>query len=190
MVTKLSADGSTVLYSTLVGGSGPDAADAIVVDAAGNAYVSGDSNSADFPTVNAFDSSRNGSYDAVLFKLDPTGSNLLYSTYWGGDGGWDQGYDLALDTANNVVLVGSFDSGTNVTVTGGVVDSSYGGASEAYVAKFDTSQSGASSLLWSTYLGGGGEDEALGVDVDAADNVYVVGSTTSSNFPVSAGASR
>nr|MDJ0924861.1 DNRLRE domain-containing protein [Acidimicrobiia bacterium] len=73
MVTKLSADGSSIVYSTYVGGSGPDAGDAIEVDGSGNAYVSGDTNSSNFPTANGFDTSHTGSYDAVLFKLDPTG---------------------------------------------------------------------------------------------------------------------
>ncbi|MCP3934957.1 MAG: hypothetical protein GY708_06250, partial [Actinomycetia bacterium] len=89
MVTKLSADGSTVVWSTIVGGTGVDSADDIRVDAAGNVYVSGDANSGDFPLANAYDSSLSGSYDAVLFKLNPTGTSLLYSTYWGGTGSAD-----------------------------------------------------------------------------------------------------
>ncbi|MGI9605699.1 MAG: SBBP repeat-containing protein, partial [Acidimicrobiales bacterium] len=184
MVTKLSADGSSLVYSTLVGGSGVDGADAIAVDGSGNAYVAADSNSANFPLANAYDSSLNGAYDAVFFKLDPTGATLLYSTYWGGTGGFDQGKAIAIDASGDAVMAGIVDGGS-MTTTAGVIDASFGGASEAFVVKFDPTQSGASSLLWATYLGGSDEDEAWGIDLDASDNVYVGGSTKSTNFPTS-----
>ena len=183
MVTKLSANGSSLLYSTLVGGSGVDGADAIAVDPSGSVYVAADSNSANFPMVNAYDSTLNGAYDAVFFRLDPTGTTLLYSTYWGGSGGFDQGLAIAIDASGDAVMAGTVD-GSGMPTTAGVVDSSFGGASEAYVVKFDPTQTGFTSLLWATYLGGSDEDEAWGIDLDGSDNVYVGGSTKSTDFPL------
>jgi Beta-propeller repeat len=183
-VTKLNAAGSALVYSTYLGEGGEDAGNGIAVDAAGNAYVIGDTSSDSFPTtLGAFDTSYNGFRDAFVTKLNAAGSALVYSTYLGG-GGLDQGFGIALDAAGNAYVTGVTDSEPFPT-TPGAFDTSYNGSRDAFVTKLNAPGSG---LVYSTHLGGSGFDEGDGISVDAAGNAYVTGFTASDPFPTTPGA--
>src|SRR3990172_3478393 len=171
-----------LVYSTFLGSTGTDRGNAIAVDATGNAYVTGETDNvgvAPFPTtVGAFDTTHNGLMDAFVTKLNAAGSMLLYSTYLGGSLD-DQGNAIAVDSANNAYITGRTESGgaTAFPTTGGAFDTSFGGARDAFVSKFDPTLAGAASLLYSTFLGGTGTDEGFGIAVDAALRAYVTGVT-------------
>ncbi len=176
-VAKLNATGSVIVYSTYLGGAGDDRANAIAVDAAGNAYVAGLTGSANFPTAGPLQQSRHGTTDAFVAKLSPAGSALVYSTYLGGSGD-ETAYGIGVDGAGNAYVTG-FTGSTNFP-TAGPVQASNGGGYDAFVAKLNAA---GSALVYSTYLGGTGDDEAHAVAVDAAGNAYVTGFTASANFP-------
>lgn len=185
-VLKLNPSGDQLIYSTYLGGSGDDVAFALAVDAAGNAYVTGLTTSTNFPTVNALQPAISGQpprglnihpFDAIVAKLNPTGSALVYSTYLGGAGD-DQGIDIAVDTAGRAVVTGRTTS-TNFPTARAVVGQLAGGT-DAFVTRL--SPDGA-ALEFSTYLGGRGDDFGEGVAVDTDGGVYVAGITGSSDFP-------
>jgi hypothetical protein len=198
-VTKFNADGSALVYSTyLGGGSLISLADAIAVDSDGNAYVTGYTESADFPTVSAFQGSKPGYGAAFVSKLSPAGDALLYSTYLGGSdaptklggagAGSTQGYAIAADTGGNAYVTGN-TLATNFPLVH-PFQGSNGSGFTGFVSKFDAA---GSTLVYSTYLGGSGIDIATGIAVDgsghaiaadAAGNIYVAGTTGSTNFPV------
>jgi hypothetical protein len=177
-VTKLSPDGSALVYSTYLGGGGRDIANGIVVDSAGNAYVTGQTYSTNFPTQNPFQGVFGGYVDAFVTKLSPDGSTLVYSTYLGGSG-FDTGYGIALDSAGHAYVTGATGSINFPTKNPfqGVFAGSY---YDAFVTKLSPT---GSALVYSTYLGGNGDDYGYGIAVDSARNTYVTGSTTSGNFP-------
>jgi Beta-propeller repeat len=179
-VTKFSPTGSALVYSTLLGGSKFDAATGVAVDAHGNAYVSGFTESSDFPTTaGAFqptvDFANNPPRNFVT-KLDPTGSTLVYSTYLGSSG---QAGPLAVDAEGNAYVTGLTFSST-FPITAGAFQQHYLGGREAFVTKLDAT---GSALVYSTYLGGSGDDSTSGIALDADCNAYVSGQTTSTNFP-------
>ena len=182
-VAKLGSTGSALVYSTYLGGSSFDAGEGITLDASGNAYVGGLTDSADFPTtLGAFDSNLDGGRDAFVTKLNPTGSApLLYSTYLGGSGREEGGAtDVAVDPAGAAYVTGTTDSGDFPT-TPGAFDMTHNGGRDAFVTKFDPA---GATLVYSTYLGGGGSrDEGYGITLDAAANAYVAGLTDSGDFP-------
>jgi len=188
-VAKLSPDGSALVYSTYLGGKDFDEVGGIAVDAAGNAYVAGDTASSNFPTQNALQPALGGDFDGFVAKLNPAGSALVYSTYLGGSGE-DEAFNLKLDSGGNVYLRGRTNS-TNFP-TKNPLQPTYGGGScrddfgayncfDAFVAKLNPA---GSALVYSTYLGGSGDDRGDGLDVDATGNVYVAGDTNSANFPI------
>src|SRR6185436_20109324 len=109
-ITKFTPDGASIVYSTLLGGSSTDTSTGLGLDAAGNAYVVGWTDSADFPVRNAFQPTLRGSPNAFLTKLNATGSDLLYSTFLGGTGNFDFGTDIAVDAAGNAYITGSTGS--------------------------------------------------------------------------------
>ncbi len=238
-VSKFNQDG-TLAYSTYIGGSGDDGATGIAVDASGNAYIAGASGSSDFPPVNAvqpqFHSGPNG--DAVLFKLDPTGSRLLFSTYFGGSGS-DDASGIALDVSGVYITGNTFSSDFHTVgsiypfvapdlfgnafiakfrVDGSLIYSTFvcdhcksnsidvdangvayivgavqpnanaihtnaksyqrnyvGGDDDAFALALDP---GATTLLYSTYLGGGADDEAKVIKVDRSSGIAIVGGIT------------
>jgi hypothetical protein len=177
-VAKLTADGSALEYSTYLGGSGGvDRAHGIAVDAAGNAYVTGDTDSPDFPTINALQPTLLGGDNAFVSKLTPDGSALAYSTYLGGSG-FDQGWGIAVDAAGNAYVTGSTTSPDFPTVN--PLQTALGTSTDTFVSKLSAD---GSALVYSTYLGGSGEDIGWGIAVDAAGNAYVAGSTDSPDFP-------
>jgi Beta-propeller repeat len=180
-VTKLNATGSALVYSTYLGGSGLDDGETLAIDANSNAYVIGFTMSSDFPTLGAVDSSLGGDEDAFVTKLSPSGA-LAYSTYLGG-GGRDEGFGIAVDSAANAYAAGQTFSSDFPTV--GAVDSSLGGAADAFMAKLNAA---GSALSYSTYLGGSGWEQAGSIALDSASNAYAVGQTGSSDFPTTLGA--
>jgi hypothetical protein len=172
-ITKINSAGTVVVYSTYLGGTGNEVAHSITVDSAGNAYIAGETNSANFPTINAVDANFAGSVDGFASKLNPNGNALIYSTYLGGTGN-DVAQSVAIDSTGAAYYAG-FTSSIDLSGTAGGYN---GGAIDASVTKL----SPAGALLYSTYLGGNTIDTANGIAVDAAGNAYVTGFTTSTNF--------
>lgn len=178
-VAKLDATGTSLLYSSYLGGSNADVGTSITVDGGGNVYVAGETESVDFPT-NAVSPPFGGVHDAFIVKLTATDTNLIYATYLGGTGD-DRALSVAADSAGNAVVVGVTTS-TDFPITAGAIQTNYfAGLYDIFVTKL--SPDGA-SRLFSTYLGDYGDDEAARVALDVSANIYVTGLTTSTNFPV------
>jgi hypothetical protein len=183
-VSKLNASGSARAYSTYLGGSGAEQGQGIAVDASGNAYVSGRTDSSNFPvSAGAFDPSSNGSLDLFVSKLNAAGSALAYSSYLGG-GGNDRAGGIAVDGSGSAYVTG-FTSSSDLPTTAGALDTSYNGNRDGFATKFNASGSG---LSYSTFLGGSSEDHGRAIAVDAGGSAYVTGYTVSSGFPVTTGA--
>jgi hypothetical protein len=183
-VTKLNASGSGLVFSTYLGGSGQDTGNGIAVDVAGIAYVTGVTNSTDFPTTaGAAQTTNAGNGDAFVTKLDATGSGLAYSTYLGGSDG-DGGNGIAVDAAGSAYVTGETGQTTDFPTTAGALQTAPAGSSDGFVTKLDATGSG---LVYSTYLGGGAADFVFDIAVDAAGSAYVTGGTTG-DFPTTAGA--
>ena len=189
-VTKLNVAGSAIIYSTYLGGSDREEAIDLAVDSDGNAYVTGNTGSNDFPTVNAFQSTFSGGAasgfgDAFVSKLNPDGSALVYSTYLGGNA-LDLGNGIAVDSGGNAYVTGSTAS-TNFPTANAFQGTFAGGFAfgDAFVTKFNPA---GSALVYSTYLGGSSEDNGRAVAVDSAGNAYVAGRAGASSFPTTAGA--
>jgi hypothetical protein len=186
-VTKINPTGSALVYSTYLGGTGLDWGKGIAVDSVGNVYVTGYTQSTDFPTMNPLQPTYGGgSYDAFVTKINPTGSALVYSTYLGGSG-YDQGNGIAVDSAGNAYVTGLTQSTDFPTMN--PLQPSNGGAStgnaNAFVAKFNPT---GSALVYSTYLGGSGYrnccgDQGNSIAADSMGNAYLTGLTSSTNFP-------
>lgn len=181
-VTKFSASGSALVYSTYLGGSSSDYAYGVAVDAGRNVYITGQTFSADFPvTPNAYQTLANGSCSFVT-KLKAAGSALAWSTYFG-ENCSAYAAALAVDSQNSVYLTGTAYPG--LPVSAGAPQPVFGGYADAFIAKL----SGAgSSLVYCTFLGGGGNDYGSAIAVDSSGNAYVAGSTESTNLPVTASA--
>jgi Beta-propeller repeat len=188
-VTKLNASGSNLVYSTYLGGGSNELSFGIAVDASGNAHLTGQTSSVDFPTTTgADDTTLGGSNDAFVTKLNASGSDLTYSTYLGG-GGFEEGAGIAVDPGGSAYVAGGTDSGDFPT-TSGAYDTAHNGATDAFVTKVNAS---GSDLVYSTYLGGAARDAYFGIDsggiaVDTGGNAYVTGRTDSGDFPTSTGA--
>jgi Bacterial Ig-like domain (group 3)/Beta-propeller repeat/Dockerin type I domain len=191
-VTKFNADGSALVYSTFLGGNGQDSGQAIALDGSGNAYVAVDTTSTDLPTTTgAFQPSHasdGGTVDGFVAKLNTTGTALVYGTYLGGTG-MDVINGIQVDAASNAYLVGQTTS-PDFPITADAFQSSYAGGSatdpfDAFVTKLDAA---GAALLYSTYFGGTGGDHAVAIALDASDNVYFSGRTSSTDFPTTAGA--
>ena len=175
-VTKLSQDGSTLVYSTYLGGSNIDYLIGIAVDSSGYAYVTGYTSSSNFPTKNAYQSNYRGNYDTFVTKLSQDGSSLVYSTYLGSDDA-DYGIKIAVDSSGYAYIEGFTDSSDFPTKNPYQTDQ---GGRDVFVTKL--SQDG-SSLVYSTYLGGSSDEEAYDIAVDTQGYTYVTGYTDSSDFP-------
>jgi len=176
-VAKLNAAGSALIYSTYLGGTGADWGSGIAVDSAGCAYVTGYTYSTNFPTASPLQTTMGGQHDAFVAKLNATGSALVYSTYLGGTVA-DSGSGIAVDSAGCAYVTGITDS-TNFP-TASPLQAANGGESDAFIAKLNAT---GSALVYSTYLGGSGNDSGSGIAVDSAGNAYVTGYTFSTNFP-------
>jgi hypothetical protein len=182
-VTKLNATGSGLVYSTYLGGLDVDNGLGIAVGRFGNAYLTGNTESTDFPTTaGAVQTTFGGLQDAFVTKLNNTGSALVFSTYLGGSGS-DSGLSIAA-RFGSAYVTGSTAS-SNFPTTAGAVQTTFGGLQDAFVTKLNDT---GSALAFSTYLGGAGGDTGQGITVSRYGRAYVTGSTTSSNFPTTAGA--
>jgi len=181
-VTKFNPLGTALVYSTYIGGN--DSGTGIAVDAAGYAYVTGGTNSTDFPTTpGAFQTIYGGgSSDAFVFKLNQSGSALVYSTYLGGSG-IDFGSGIALDSTGDAYVTGV--AGTHFPTECPSQKHYGGGKSDAFVSKLNPT---GTALVCSTYLGGSARDSGAGIAVDSSGDAYVVGFTESTNFPTTSGA--
>ena len=176
-ITRFSSSGTPV-FSTYFGGSGDDTGSAIQVDANGNIYFTGFTYSSDFPIKNAFQTSLSGDRDAIVCKLSPSGDNLEYSSYLGGSDS-DEGFAIVLDSSNNMYVTGRTYSSDFPTLT--PFQGSFGGGNmDAFVTKISSS---GTDLLYSTYLGGKGDDTGYGLALNGT-NAYVAGRTSSTNFPL------
>ena len=177
-VTKINASGSVLVYSTYLGGNSSDTAYGIAADSAGNAYITGETSSDNFPTANAIQGSRGGPSDAFMTKLNASGSALVYSTYLGGNS-LDFGFGIAVDSAGNAYVTGTTNSDDFGTTTN-AIQGSRSGSFDDFVTKINAS---GSARVYSTYLGGSSNDSGQAIAVDAAGNAYVTGITSSTNFP-------
>jgi hypothetical protein len=166
-------------YSTYLGGSGTDNAYGIAFDSSGNALVTGQTASQNFPgTSGGF----TGTAQAFVSKISADGSSLIYSTYIGGNGNpGDSGNAIAVDqvTGNAYVAGGTTSTNFPVHPNPGAYQTTLKGAGNAFVLELGSS----GTLIYSTYLGGTGTDDAVGIAIDATDNVYAAGLTSSTNFP-------
>jgi hypothetical protein len=190
-VSKISPSGKTLIYSTYVGGSSLDRAAGIAVDADGNAYVTGQTISTNFPTTpgafqercapSPFSTTECNTNDGFVFKLNSTGSALAYSTYLGGTLHTFPG-SIAVNSAREAVVVGETDS-ADFPITPGAAQQHYRGGSDGFVTKIAAD---GGRLGYSTFLGGARVDRAFSVVLDGASNAYVTGGTTSTDFPVMA----
>ena len=164
-------------YSTYVGGSGADYGFGLALDAGGNTYVCGDTTSTDFPTSGAIQTINAGAYDVFVTKIDPSGSQVLYSTYLGG-GGWDVSNSIAVDKDGNAYVTGYTES-TNFP-TANAIQSVNKGIPDVFVTKLNAA---GSALVYSTYLGGNNLDFGNAIAVNAAGEAYLGGMTLSADFP-------
>ena len=182
-VTKMSADGGTLLYSTYLGGSNEDIGTGIAVDSAGNAYITGHTYSTDLPTTpGASDTTLNGGRDGFVAKLNAAGNGLVYSTYLGGDS-WDYGQSIALDDSGSA-YVGGFTHGS-FPVTAGAAQTVFGGMGDGFATKFSPD---GRTVLYSTYIGGNSWEGANGIAVDHAGHAYLATGTASTDYPTTPGA--
>jgi hypothetical protein len=183
-------------YLSYLGGNGADAARAVVIDEARGVYLTGGTASADFPTTSgSFDTSFGGVEDAFVTKLQFVGGGgpgadvyaIAYSTFLGG-GGFDQGLGIARDTVGNTYTTGrtSSSGATPFPTTPGAIATTSGGDFDAFVTKLNPF--GTAPLVYSTYLGGSGEDRGFGIVVDATGGASLTGGTSSANFPTTPGA--
>ena len=186
-IAELNPEGNTLVFSTFLGGTGVDQAYGIAVDHRGYIYVTGDTSSNDFPTVKPIQRVNGGGQDAFVVKLGISGSSMLYSTYLGGAED-EHAAAIAVDGEGNVVITGSTLS-SNFPIAD-AWQAATGGNQDAFVTKINGAGTG---FVFSTYLGGAGGTPGLpetgaGVAIDSAGAIYVAGTTSSSNFPVTKGA--
>ena len=189
-VTKINTNGAglaSLVYSTYLGGTQFDWGEGIAIDSSGNAYVTGGTESSNFPTTaGAFQATSKSLVSAFVAKLNPTGSALAYSTYLGGSTG-DQGDGIAVDASGHAYVTGYTRSTDFPTVD--PIQATIGGGLDLFVAELTAS---GSALQYSTYLGGNGQDWSAGyganLALDAHNNVYITGQTSSTNFPTTVGA--
>jgi uncharacterized protein (TIGR03437 family) len=177
-VTKLTPAGNALVYSTYLGGRDTDYGYGIAVDAAGSAYVMGHTKSIDFPTQSAYQAAfQGGAYDAFVTKLTAAGNALGYSTYLGGSGD-EQGSGIAVDGAGSAYVTGWTGSANFPTQS--PYQATRQGPKDAFVTKLTTA---GNALVYSTHLGGSGDEWGYGIAVDGAGSAYVTGYTSSINFP-------
>jgi hypothetical protein len=186
-VAELNPTGSSLVFSTYLGGGDIDQATGVAVNRLGDIYVTGDTLSTDFPTVRPLQLAKAGGQDAFLTKMSASGAGIIFSSYLGGDMD-EHAAGIALSPSGDAAIAGSTLS-SNFPIANAWQNHS-GGNQDAFVTSIDLS---GSKLIFSTYLGGssgvvGFPEAAAGVAVDSLGNVYIAGTTSSVNFPVSAGA--
>lgn len=185
VLTRLTASGGGLTFSTYLGGSSGDFAEDIATDPSGNSFVVGSTVSNDFPTTaGAFDGTANGQDDAFVAKFNSSGTALFYATYLGGSS-FDQEWSIALDSgATPSAHVAGRTQSANFPTTGAAFDTVIGGTSDAVVVRLNPP---GTALTYSTFLGGTSSDTADALALDFGGNALVTGGTLSANFPVTAG---
>ncbi|MGB0389386.1 MAG: SBBP repeat-containing protein, partial [Ardenticatenaceae bacterium] len=199
-VLKLNAAGNGLIYSTFIGSSNYDFSESLALDSAGNAVVTGTTNSDDFPTTpgsydttynntpNFFDAAKNNlihgdfSGDTFVLKLNAAGNDLIYSTFIGGSSN-DVGDSVALDSAGNAVVTGYTES-ENFPTTPNSYDTIHNGYGDGFTVKLNAA---GSDLIYSTFIGGSLNDSSGSVALDSAGNAVVTGITESDDFPTTPG---
>ena len=168
-----------IVYSTYYGNQGTDDADAVTVDSDGNIYLGCHSNSADLPGTEEQPYSLKGGMDAFVIKLNSTGTTIGYFTHVGGSE-WDAVQGLVSDSKGNIYAVGTtYSSDFSIKPNG--FQSKFGGKSDAFILKLDTS----GKIVWSTFLGGSEDEDGRDIAIDQHDNVHIIGRTASKDFPIS-----
>jgi hypothetical protein len=184
-ILKLSSNGSTLIFSTYITGSGWDYCHGLALDSGINPVVFGTTSSTDLPTTSgAYDTSHNGGYyDAFVLKLNQTGSKLIYSTFIGGSNR-DYGVGIEIVSTGNVIVMG-YTASSDFPITSGVYDTSFNGITDIFILSLN--QSG-SKLLFSTFLGGTNYDVAFGITTNMTGYIFITGNTYSLDFPTTSGA--
>jgi hypothetical protein len=184
-VAKINPMGTAFCYATFLGGNAGDHVLGISLDGTGNAYVTGETRSSDFPTtVGAFDTTFSGGYyDVFVAKLNSVGGTLEYSTFLGGDQA-ETGSAITVDSAGNAHIIGITNS-EGFPTTAEAYDTTFNGSDDVFVVKLN---SAGSALEYSTFLGGQDDDGGQDISLDGSGNVHVAGETGSSDFPTTAGA--
>jgi len=190
-VTKINSSGSALVYSTFLGGNNADVGYAIAVDSTDNAYVTGYTYSTNFPTTpGAFQTTLGAVTGVFVSKINPTASEIVYSTYLNGSATGTSacaacGSSIAVDAEGNAYVAG-LTWETNFPTTPGAFQVNYaGGFHDAFVTKFNST---GTALIYSTYIGGTGDDGATSIELDSTGTAYVKGNTFSTNFPTTPGA--
>ncbi len=177
-LTKLTAAGNAIEYSTYWGSTGFEEGTAVAVDPADNAYIAGNTSAPNFPTQTPFQAAQAGAMDGFMTKFSVAGNSIVYSTYLGGAGD-DRIFDMAVADDAAVFVVGSSTS-ANFPTTSASVQPGLAGGRDGFLTHFSLA---GNALLYSTFIGGSGTDEVFGMVIDAPMNAYVTGRTTSTNFP-------
>jgi hypothetical protein len=182
-ISKLNPSGSKLIYSTFIGGSGSDYPYGIKVDNLGNAYVTGKTDSTNFPTTSGtIQTTKSGSGDAFAIKLNPSGATLIYCTYLGGTA-LDEVGDIAIDSSGNAYITGNTYS-SNYPTTPGAYSTTKNTSGEGFITKIN---SNGNAMVYSTFLGGDGSDFGRSISVDSNGFAYITGYTSSTNFPTTSG---
>ncbi|NES07094.1 MAG: hypothetical protein F6K22_32410 [Okeania sp. SIO2F4] len=190
-VSKISTDGSQLIYSTLLGGNDTEISQDITLDNSGNAYITGETRSIDFPTINAIQNTIGGDADVFITQLNSDGTDLIFSTYYGGVDG-DIGNSIAVDDIGNIYLAGNSGSqiiGGDAVVppvgefpTFNALQNTFGGGeSDGILIKINSDR----DLEYATYLGTENFDSIEGIDIDAGGNSYIISNNNFANTVVS-----
>ncbi len=183
-VTKIKSTGASLVYSTYLGGAGgtagaPEQANGIAVDSSGNAYIAGVTPSTNFPvTSGALQAANNGGSDAFVAKIAAAGTSLAYSTYLGGTL-FDQANGIAVDSSGDAYVAG-YTASPNFVVNN-AIQLALAGMYDAFVTELGPA---GNTVMFSTYYGGAGSDEAIAIALDSSANIYLGGETGSANFPL------
>ncbi|RTL14824.1 MAG: T9SS type A sorting domain-containing protein [Flavobacteriaceae bacterium] len=185
IVVKLNSLGTSLTYSTFIGGNGPDSSYDIAIDSSNNVYITGDTESSNFyVSPNALQTTREGGWtDAFITKINASGTAIIYSTYLGGNGD-DTAHSIALDTDDNAHITGRTES-TNFDITSGAFQTTKAAGRDVFASKLNSTGSG---LLYSTYIGGNNNEVGLSIAIDSFENAYLTGLTWSTNFYTTNGA--
>ncbi|MBC7796704.1 MAG: SBBP repeat-containing protein [Pyrinomonadaceae bacterium] len=182
-VTKINPTGTTLVYSTFLGGNDFEGPAAIAVKTDGTAVIAGTTDSPNFPTsTGAFSTTRGGTRDTYVTGINPAGTAVAFSTYIGGGSNFDSPVAIALDSSGAIVIAGrTGGTGTDFPTTPGAYDTTYNFSTDGYIAKLNPT---ATALIFSTYLGADRLDALIDMAMDSAGNIYVSGWTESPLFPL------